>query len=186
MAKQHRSRKPVDLKNEHILEYATDNKCMYCGEDTVDSKVFDHDHGMNKYNDPAHSSCNMRAHKQKEVPLFFHNATYIHEIHRQNIKFVCADIISIKDSYALPAMPLSDLGRQLEESECVYHREYGKRITGKWGKGIYPYEWVSDVCRMDEREFPPIEAFENSLGNKVFDDDYAKAREFFNLHCTTL
>ena len=38
---------------------------------------------------------------------------------------------------------------------------------------------------MGEREFPPIEAFKNSLGNKVFDDDYAKAREFFNLHCTT-
>ena len=148
----------------------------------------------------------MRAHKQKEVPLFFRNATYDVNLFMkyigsegmfgeercwklsmvgQNIKFVCADIISIKDSYALLPMPLSDLGRQLEENECVYQREYGKRINGKWGKGIYPYEWVSDVCRMDEREFPPIEAFENSLGNKVFNDDYAKAREFFNLHCTT-
>ena len=111
----------------------------------MDSKVFDHDHCRNKYNGPAHSSCNMKAHKQKEVPLFFHNDTrreFIHEIHRklsmvgQNIKFVCADIISIKDSYALLPMPLSDLGRQLEESECVYQREYGKRINGKWGKGI--------------------------------------------------
>ena len=44
----------INLKNEHILEYGTDNTCIYCGEDTVDSKVFDQDHCRNKYNGPAH------------------------------------------------------------------------------------------------------------------------------------
>ena len=29
----------IYLKNEHILEYATDNTCIYCGADTVDSKI---------------------------------------------------------------------------------------------------------------------------------------------------
>ena len=175
----------INLKNEHILEYATDKTCIHCGEDTVDSKVFDSDHCKNKYNGPAHSSCNMREHKQKKKEMFGEERHWKLSMVGQNIKFVCGDIISIKDGYALLPMPLSDLGRQLGESECVYQREYGKRINGKWGKGIYPYEWVSDVCRMDEREFPPMEAFENSLGNKVFDDDYAKAGEFFNLNCTT-
>ena len=38
---------------------------------------------------------------------------------------------------------------------------------------------------MNEVEFPPIEAFENSLGNKVFEEDYINAKEFFDNHCDT-
>ena len=38
---------------------------------------------------------------------------------------------------------------------------------------------------MNEVEFPPIEAFGNSLGNKVFEEDYINAKEFFDNHCDT-
>ena len=103
----------------------------------------------------------------------------------QNVKFVCADIISIRDSYALLPMALSDLAKQLEDTECLYQKEYGRRINGKWGKGIYPYEWLDNICKMNEVEFPPIEAFENSLDNKVFEEDYINAKEFFDNHCDT-
>ena len=117
----------------------------------MDSKVFDHDHCRNKYNGLAHSMCNMRAQKQKEVPVVFHNATYDVNIFLkyigskemfgpehcwklsmvgQHVKFVFADTISIKDSYALVLMSLSDLGRQLEEHECVYQQQYGRIIKG--------------------------------------------------------
>ena len=82
-------------------------------------------------------------------------------------------------------MTLSDLGRQLEDKECLYQKEYGRRINGKWGKGIYRYEWLDYVCKMNEVEFPPIEAFENNLGNKVFEEDYINAKEFFDNHCDT-
>ena len=103
----------------------------------------------------------------------------------QQVKFVCADIISIKDSYALLPMALRDLGNQLEDHECIYQKQYAQIIKGKWGKGIYPYEYITSTGKFDETVFPPIEAFNNSLGNKVFEDDYINAKEFFNKHCTT-
>ena len=195
-----------NLKKKHLLEYTIDNICIYCGEETTDSKVLDHDHCRNVYNGPAHSRCNLRARKQKEIPLFFHNATYdvnlimkyigSNEMYGdeeywkismvgQRVKFVCSEIISIKDSYALLPMALSELGRQLSEADCIYQRLHGARISGNWGKGIYPYEWMDDVAKMDDKNFPPIEAFENQMGNRVFEEDYERARGFFTLHCNT-
>ena len=103
-----------ELKSKHLLEYTENNTCIYCGEETSDTKVFDHDHYRNKYNGPAHALCNLRAQKQKEIPIFFHNATYDENLilkyigskemfgaeHYwklamvgQQVKFVCADII---------------------------------------------------------------------------------------------
>ena len=38
---------------------------------------------------------------------------------------------------------------------------------------------MDDVSKMNNREFPPIEAFENQMGNRVFNEDYEK---FFTLH----
>ena len=112
-----------------LIKLKNDNICIYCKEETIDSKVFDHDHCRNRYNGPAHSKCNMRANKQKEVPLFFHNATYDvnltmkyigrGKMHGDERYVVCADIISTRDSYALLLMELSDLGRQLEDTESM-------------------------------------------------------------------
>ena len=38
---------------------------------------------------------------------------------------------------------------------------------------------------MNETTFPPIEAFNNSLENKIFESDYTNAMGFFNMHCNT-
>ena len=193
-------------KSKHLLEYTENNTCIYCGEETSDIKVFDHDHYRKKYNGPAHALCNLRAQKQKEIHIFFHNATYdvnlfLKYIGRnemfgaehywklsmvgQQVKFVCADIILFKDIYVLQPMAHSDLGNQLEDHECIYQKQYEQIIKGKWGKGIYPYEYITSTDKFDETEFPPIEAFNNSLGNKVFEDDYINATDFFNKHCAT-
>ena len=103
-----------------------------------------------------------------------------------NVKFVCAGIIVIKDSYAILPMSLSTLGRQIPEADCIYQKRYGSQIEGDFGKRIYPYEYIDSVSKLNETEFPPIEAFENSLGNRVFKEDYVKAKDFFNNHCKTM
>ena len=59
-------------------------------------------------------------------------------------------------------MALSDLGSQLEDHECIYQKQYGQIIKGKWRKGIYPYEYITGTDKFDETVFPPIEAFNNS------------------------
>ena len=174
-----------ELTSKHLLEYTENNTCIYRGKETSDTKVCDPDHYRNKYNGPAHALCNLRAQKQKEILLFFHNATYDVNLFLkyigskemfgaehywklsmvgQQVKFLCADIISIKDSYALLPMELSDLGNQLKYHECIYQKQYRQIIKGKWGKGIYPYEYITSTDKFDEKVFPPIEAFNNGKG----------------------
>ena len=47
------------------------------------------------------------------------------------------------------------------------------------------HKYITSTDKFDETVFPLTEAFNNSLGNKVFEDDYINAKEFFNKHCTT-
>ena len=66
-----------ELKNKHLLEYTENNTCIYCGEETSDTKVFDQEHYRNKYNGPVHALCNLRAQKQKK---YFYSSTMQHTL----------------------------------------------------------------------------------------------------------
>ena len=195
------------LKKKHAAEYNASNTCIYCGGETLETKVFDHDHYRNKYNGPAHGHCNLIARKQREIPLYAHNTSYDVNLFMKyigsedmyaseghwklsmvgsNVKFACAGIVVIKDSYAILPMALSTLGKQIPDADCIYQKRYGSQIEGDYGKGIYPYEYIDSVDKLKETEFPPLHAFENSLGNRVFEEDYEKAKDFFDNHCTTM
>ena len=42
---------------------------------------------------------------------------------------------------------------------------------------------MDDVAKMDDKNFSPIEASENQMGNGVFEEDYTRARDVFTTHC---
>ena len=63
-------------------------------------------------------------------------------------------------------------------------------------KGVFPYEWFDDIRKLDETEFPPIEAFYSSLtgegisagdyehGLKVWEKmDFKIMREYHDMYC---
>ena len=45
------------------------------GEAKKHRKVRDHDHYTGKFRGAAHSICNLRYSVQRDIPVFFHNAT---------------------------------------------------------------------------------------------------------------
>ena len=48
-------------------------------------------------------------------------------------------------------------------------------------KGIYPYEYMDSLEKMNEEQLPPKGAFFSSLSNSnITDDDYAHAKEVWN------
>ena len=69
--------------------------------------------------------------------------------------------------------------KQRPDEDCIYQREYGAKISGDFGKGIYPYEYIDTVEKMNDSSFPPLSEFETILGNKVFKEDYDTASFFF-------
>ena len=58
----------------------------------------------------------------------------------------------------------------------------GEAFEGKFDlvlqKGVFPYEWFDDIGKLDETEFPPIEAFYSSLtGEGISEEDYEHGRK---------
>ena len=54
-------------------------------------------------------------------------------------------------------------------------------------KGIYPYDWMNDISKMDQTELPPIEAFTSILRDEACSqEDYDRAlRVWERYECVT-
>jgi len=54
-------------------------------------------------------------------------------------------------------------------------------------KGVFPYEWLDDLRKLDEPGLPPQEAFTSVLSGAISDDEYAHAlRVWKGLGCRTM
>ena len=84
-------------------------------------------------------------------------------------------------------MPLSlkELANQLSYSDCKLQRAYGVQCSSKYGKGIYPYEWMNSVTKLNCETFPAYEDFQNSLAGLPSREDYSNALKYFNSKCKT-
>ena len=53
-------------------------------------------------------------------------------------------------------------------------REFPEHYEMLSRKGVYPYEWMDDIDKMNYEGFPPIEAFRSSLkgGETVSEEEY--------------
>ena len=54
-------------------------------------------------------------------------------------------------------------------------------------KGVFPYEWLDDLRKLDEPGLPPQAAFASVLSGAISDDEYAHAlRVWKGLGCRTM
>jgi hypothetical protein len=55
-------------------------------------------------------------------------------------------------------------------------------------KGIYPYEYMDEISKYEEKSIPPKNCFDSKLSNKsISEDDYLHAKTVFNtFHCKNL
>ena len=195
------------LQKLHKNEYLSASECIYCKlQVSIEDKVLNHNHFTGLYNGVAHTKCNLLARKPTTIPVFFHNIKYdislvlplIGSSHAYGAKgswrvstvgnnFTCvlAGNLELRDTYKLLPLSLKELSKQLDESDCKLQRQYAIQCSSKYGKGIYPYEWVNSVQKFDNETFPAYEDFKNSLGDLPPYDDYLNALSFFNSKCNT-
>ena len=83
---------------------------------------------------------------------------------------------------------LEDLVKNLPKEKFKTLREEFKddeKLYLVLRKGVFPYEWFDGIKKLDEAEFPPIEAFYSSLsGEGIEKKDYEhgkKVKEVFGL-----
>src|ERR1043165_3034274 len=87
------------------------------------------------------------------------------------------------DSFRFMPSSLDALSRNLSKEQC---KNLAKQFTGKrldllLRKGVYPYDYVDGVERLNETELPPKPAFYSKLNDSgISDGDYEHAKTVWN------
>jgi hypothetical protein len=83
------------------------------------------------------------------------------------------------DSFRFMPSSLDALSKNLTKEQCknIGSRYKGKQLDLLLRKGVYPYDWVDCLSKLDEHNLPPKEAFYSRLNDSgISDDDYEHAQ----------
>ena len=87
------------------------------------------------------------------------------------------------DSYRFMASSLDALAKNLQRDQCKNLSKYysGKQFDLLLRKGVYPYEYMDVVAKLDETELPPRSAFYSRLNDSdISEADYDHAQMVWN------
>ncbi|PFX14747.1 hypothetical protein AWC38_SpisGene21073 [Stylophora pistillata] len=152
--------------------------CWLCGEDFKidDVKVRDHCHYTEGEIDciPNNEEKYISFTKHIEVDKFFNKKKKEDVVVKRELRFI--------DSFKFMASSLDKLVNNLTKKgdSLVNTGRYfdGKKLDLLKRKGVYPYEWLNSIDRLDETELPPIESFFSVLsGRGIEKAEYNHAKE---------
>ena len=87
------------------------------------------------------------------------------------------------DSLRFMAARLDKLSRNLKIDQFVSLKKYysGNQLSLLLRKGVYPYDYVDSMRRLDETSLPPKDIFYSKLTDKgITDEDYQHAQTAWN------
>ena len=209
-----KNKKPMKFTDIDKKHYNNTTVCHICEGIIFDpnDKVRDHCHLTGKYRGPAHSKCNLSYQISKKVPIFFHNLEgYDSHILMQElgkfknqkigciaknmeryISFNLGNIVFL-DSYHFMSASLGQLVDNLAAegdthfTNVKHHYPNHNHRKLLLRKGVYPYEWMDSMEKMDNENLPPKEAFYSTLTMlHISDEDYCHAQkvwETFHMTC---
>ena len=94
------------------------------------------------------------------------------------------------DSFRFMPSSLEKLVQNLDKDQCVNLKKYfeGERLNLLRRKGVYPYDYMDAIEKLDETKLPPKEAFYSRLNNEdISDEDYAHAQKVWDTFgCETI
>ena len=83
------------------------------------------------------------------------------------------------DSFRFMPSSLDALSKNLTKEQCkkIGSRYSGNQLDLLLRKGVYPYDWVDSLAKLDEPQLPPKESFYSRLSDSgISDDDYEHAQ----------
>ncbi|XP_022802285.1 uncharacterized protein LOC111339828 [Stylophora pistillata] len=112
--------------------------------------------------------------KSVVVDKFFNKKKKEDVVVKRELRFI--------DSFKFMASSLDKLVNNLtkKDDSLVNTGRYfdGEKLDLLKRKGVYPYEWLNSINKLDETEFPPIEAFFSVLsGSGIAEAEYNHAKE---------
>lgn len=122
---------------------------------------------------PANTEKYISFTKSIEVDKFFSKKDNKVVVVNRELRFI--------DSFKFMASSLAKLVDNLVEKgdsfENTKRHFDGEKLDLLKRKGVYPYEWLDSIDKLDETELPPIEAFFSILsGSGIFEEEYSHAQ----------
>lgn len=192
-----------DLNDE--IHFTSATKCHICNNFLFSDRVRDHCHISGCYRGAAHSYCNLRFKRPSFVPIYFHNLSgydahlFIKKLGEASgtmkliaktkenyvsfTKFIPIDgeffQLRFVDSFRFLGTSLEKLTKTMKKQDFDHLQRFfpnPNKFQLLTRKGVYPYEYMSDCERYNERCLPPKECFYSSLSNEnISEEDYEHA-----------
>lgn len=201
---------PMIYTDTNAHDFDNSVTCHICENLLFGDKVRDHCHLTGKYRGAAHSYCNLQYKLPTFLPVFFHNLSgydchlFIKELGKapgslkvipktkENYisltKFIpISKEESIKvrfvDSFKFLGTSLEKLVNTMKKQEFKLLKSYfpdTRQFELLTRKGVYPYDYMSQLNRYEDTCLPSKTNFYNSLTNELItDDDYAHAHSIW-------
>jgi len=195
--------KPIQMSPEQEAQFLSATQCHICKERLLRDRVRDHDHLSGEYLGAAHNICNLHRKECKKIVGFAHNfsgydshlimnelgksSTKLHisaiPLNKEKFKMLKLNNCSLMDSMSFLNASLEKLVSTLKVSNHSFPL-ISQWLTDKdqcdlmLRKGVYPYEFVTDINKIDEcYELPPRESFFSKLsGTTPSEEDYEHAQ----------
>ena len=172
-------------------------------------KVRDHDHRTGKFRGASLKQCNINYYTNRYLPVVFHNLRGYdshliinkafeinNEIGEKQIsvipnsyeKFMSFSIGALKfiDSMQFMASSLEKLAENLYDPIDKYNKfnsmksEFPEQYEILCQKGVYPYEFVDDITKLDYNGLPPIESFYSKWRQEgLSNEEYERAQQVY-------
>lgn len=202
---------PINMSDKDKDNFSVSSHCHICETPLEDDKVMDHCHISGEYLGAAHSLCNLGRIERKTIPMFCHNLTgYDGHFLMQHLgdlkgvtklsalpynteKFRTIEINSyqFKDSLSFLNASLNELMNNLLRDKThtfeiidqlqLYktHEIEKKQLILR--KGIYPYEYVTSIEKLQKtHKIPEQKYFFSTLTNShVSNEDYEHSQKVF-------
>ncbi|CAB3987823.1 Gastrula zinc finger [Paramuricea clavata] len=166
-------KKKMVITPEQEFEFQAARNCSICGNDLGEDRVRDHDHVTGLYRGAAHNICNLKYRISWKVPVVFHNLRgYDSHLIMQEI-----------DSIQFMASSLEALVSNLspEDFRIVGKRWKGKDFNLVTQKGVFPYEFLDNISKLDTEGLPSKDKFYSSLyESEVKEEDYQRAQKVWD------
>ncbi|CAB3991092.1 Gastrula zinc finger [Paramuricea clavata] len=195
-------RKKMVITPKEEAEFLVTRNCHICGYDLCEDRVRDHDHVTGKYRGAAHNICNLKYRITWKVPVVFHNLRgydshlIMQEIGKfkmdvnvipnnmeKYISFSLGKNLVFIDSIQFMASSLEALVSNLSPEDF---RIAGKRWKGEdfnlvTQKGVFPYEFLDDISKLNTEGLPSKDKFYSSLyESEVKEEDYQRAQKVWD------
>lgn len=202
---------PMQMNADDVTAFSAAKLCGLCQLELGNDRVRDHCHLCGKFRAALHNSCNQKLRLSKDVTAVFHNLRrYDGHLIMQHIGEFCEsegfeleciaktmeDYITFSmrkkrerwqirfiDSCQFLASSLENLVKLVPEADFHAMKKFirAEHFNLLLRKGVFPYDYIDDWTKLDERVLPPVEEFYSKLNEEgISREDYEHAQKVMN------